>query len=90
MRNRYKFLSPASNISESFDLTTIRTKYKVIKSGYILQVLAGKYLTDLTVGAGWLGQVKGAGFKGEASYFQPYSASNLNIAIMEFLKICAV
>jgi hypothetical protein len=38
---------------------------------YDFQVLGGLYYTDMVLGAGWAGNLKNAGFKGEASWFQP-------------------
>ncbi len=40
-------------------------------NGYDLQVLAGLYKTDMALGMGWAGNIKNAGFKGEATWFQP-------------------
>ena len=45
--------------------------YKFNKWGYDVQVLSGVYYEDLAVGLGWAGNVKTAGFKGEATYFHP-------------------
>jgi len=47
--------------------------YKFNFKGYDLQVLGGLYNKDITVGAGWAGNIKDAGFKGEVSWFQPRS-----------------
>ena len=40
--------------------------------GYDFQVFSGVYQEDYTAGAGWAGNISGAGFKGEISYFTPY------------------
>jgi len=40
--------------------------------GYDFQVFSGVYHEDYTAGAGWAGNISGAGFKGEISYFTPY------------------
>ena len=50
--------------------------YKFNKWSYDFQILAGMYYDDVTMGIGWAGNIKNAGFKGEASYFQ--DASNLD------------
>ncbi len=68
----------ASNIDSTFDKTTMAAKYNINKYQYDFQFLGGKYKTDIVAGAGWAGQIKGAGFKGEASYFQPYLADTIS------------
>ncbi len=45
--------------------------YKFNKNYYDIQLLAGKYQTDLVVGLGWAGNLNEAGFKGEVTYFEP-------------------
>lgn len=45
--------------------------YKFNKSNYDVQLLAGCYLDDMAIGGGWAGNFLEAGFKGEATYFQP-------------------
>ena len=62
----------ASNIDSSFDKTIIATNYKTNIKEYDIQFLLGKHKTDIAIGVGWAGQLKGAGFKGEFTYFQPY------------------
>ncbi|PSJ76102.1 hypothetical protein C7N43_15620 [Sphingobacteriales bacterium UPWRP_1] len=51
---------------------TAAARYGFNQWGYDVQLLAGKYKTDVFLGAGWAGNLGNAGFKGEASYFQPY------------------
>ncbi len=46
---------------------------KFNKFNYDFQVLAANYFTDYAAGIGWAGNVKNAGFKGEATYFHPKS-----------------
>lgn len=62
----------ASNVDSTFDKMIIATNYKTNIKEYDFQFLLGKYKTDIAIGAGWAGQIKGAGFKGELTYFQPY------------------
>jgi len=38
---------------------------------YDFQFLAGYYQQELALGMGWAGNIKGAGFKGELTYFHP-------------------
>lgn len=45
--------------------------YKFNKWNYDIQLLAAWYNKDLAVGAGWAGNIKDAGFKGELTYFHP-------------------
>lgn len=47
--------------------------YKFNKWNYDIQFLAGKVGKDFAAGAGWSGNIKGAGFRGEATYFFPYN-----------------
>ena len=44
-------------------------RYKFNKYHYDFQLLAGNYLTDYALGAGWAGNIKNAGFKGESTLF---------------------
>ncbi|MFI5188507.1 MAG: hypothetical protein ACHQF0_17375 [Chitinophagales bacterium] len=56
--------------------------YHLNKWDYDFQLFSGIYQHDFTAGAGWAGNIKGAGFKGEVSYFTPYGhfADTANIA----------
>jgi hypothetical protein len=46
--------------------------YHFNKWGYDFQAFSGIYQEDYTAGLGWAGNIAGAGFKGEVSYFSPY------------------
>lgn len=46
--------------------------YKFNKESYDVQLITGIYKNDWIIGAGWAGNLKNAGFKGEISYFVPY------------------
>jgi hypothetical protein len=46
-------------------------KYNLNKWGYDLQLITGWYNEHITLGAGWAGNIKDAGFKGEVQYFFP-------------------
>lgn len=46
--------------------------WKVHKGSYDMQVLGGVAHQDITLGGGWAGNIKNAGFKGEFNYFHPY------------------
>ncbi len=58
-------------------------KYAFNKWNYDLQFITGWYHDHLTLGTGWAGSVKDAGFKGEVQYFfrNNDSAGHLNITL---------
>lgn len=58
-------------IGETFQESVIGGMVRVSSGGYDLQFIGGHYLENLTLGAGWAGYIKEAGFKGEISYFHP-------------------
>ena len=57
---------------KTFNQSTEAIMYHYNKWNYDFQVFSGIYQKDFTVGAGWAGNIIGAGFKGEVSYFTPY------------------
>lgn len=61
----------AAKFSKNPDSTVVAGMYKFNKWEYDFQVLGGVYYEDLTIGLGWAGNLKTAGFKGEANYFHP-------------------
>lgn len=56
---------------KSWNETVAAFLWKFNKKGYDFQVLAGNYLEELALGAGWAGDIKGLGFRGEFTYFRP-------------------
>ncbi|MDN5200013.1 hypothetical protein QQ008_01540 [Fulvivirgaceae bacterium BMA10] len=66
-------LELASNFVTDLDDWSIAGLWKWNKWNYDMQLLAGKAREDLVLGLGWAGNIKGAGFKGEATWFKPYS-----------------
>jgi hypothetical protein len=44
-------------------------KYNLNKWGYDMQLITGWYKEHITLGSGWAGSIKEAGFKGEVQYF---------------------
>lgn len=56
---------------EHIDSTIAAVMYKFNKWTYDVQLIAGNYYTDAALGLGWAGNIKLAGFKGEATYFHP-------------------
>lgn len=51
---------------------TIAGMYKFNKWNYDFQLLGGVMRDDIVLGAGWSGDIKGAGFNGEATWFIPH------------------
>ncbi|QJB31976.1 hypothetical protein HF329_11805 [Chitinophaga oryzae] len=82
-------LNNSSNIEFAYAYTgkkeasVAALKYALNKWNYDMQLIAGWYHNRLTAGAGWAGNIKEAGFKGEIQYFfsGPDSVDHLNLAI---------
>lgn len=64
-------LEVAAAPKKYMDSSTIALRYKFNKYKYDFQFIAGNFNKDLVLGTGWAGNIKDAGFKGEASYFIP-------------------
>ena len=62
----------AAKKGKSGDDKIIAAMYKFNKASYDIQLITGVYKKDWIIGAGWAGNLKDAGFKGEISYFVPY------------------
>jgi hypothetical protein len=58
-------------------------KYALNKWDYDIQLITGWYNDHLTLGAGWAGSIKEAGFKGEVQYFSEKkdSVDHLNLTL---------
>jgi len=54
------------------DKFTLAGMYRFNNWQYDFQFLGGSYLDDMVLGLGWAGQIKGAAFRGEASYFHSW------------------
>ena len=61
----------AIQIGNSLDSSVIAGLWKFNKWKYDFQFLAANYFKDIAIGIAWAGNIKNAGFKTEASYFQP-------------------
>lgn len=63
--------------------TVAAVKYNLNKWGYDLQLITGWYKEHITLGAGWAGNIKDAGFKGEVQYFfrDRYSSGHGNLTL---------
>ncbi|MDD2792195.1 MAG: hypothetical protein PHD73_03385 [Sediminibacterium sp.] len=61
----------------------VASRFSINKWNYDFQIMAGSYQGVFTIGAGWAGNIKNAGFKGEAQYYSGNAQvkSQLNIAI---------
>ena len=55
------------------ETTTAALLYRFNSGGYDVQVMGAWYKDDLALGGGWAGSIGDAGFKGEATWFQPRS-----------------
>lgn len=76
-RNSFSSVELAYKPSKEKDRAVGAMLYKFNKWKYDFQFLGGVYYTDFVVGAGWAGNIKDAGFKGEVSYFKDKSDFNL-------------
>ena len=63
-------------IGHNNDETAIAGMYRFSKFDYDFQVLGGWKGKDYVIGGGWAGDIKGGGFRGELTYFQPRSKDN--------------
>lgn len=61
-------VSPGKTVQQNIEALM----YHMNKWNYDFQVFSGIYHEDFTGGVGWAGNIKGAGFKGEVSWFSPY------------------
>ncbi|MEO9964655.1 MAG: hypothetical protein ABJF11_02630 [Reichenbachiella sp.] len=64
-------LSLVYALADHIEESTLAVKYKFNTHTYDIQILAGYQDEFLIAGAGWAGDISGAGFKGEGSYFIP-------------------
>ncbi|WP_321995700.1 hypothetical protein [Draconibacterium orientale] len=58
-------------IGHNSDETAIAGMYRFSKFDYDIQFLGGWVGKDFVFGGGWAGDIKGAGFRGEATWFRP-------------------
>ena len=66
----------AYKIGKNLDHSIIAALYKFNKWKYDFQFLAANYNEDIAIGTGWAGNIKNAGFKGEATFFQNKDSTN--------------
>ncbi|MDB4835117.1 hypothetical protein OAH12_00870 [Cyclobacteriaceae bacterium] len=71
--NYYSSIDFAYKFTGYFKRDVFAAMYKFNKSNYDIQLLAGKFHEKISVGGGWAGSIKLIGFKGEVTYFIPYT-----------------
>ncbi|QYJ87270.1 hypothetical protein K0I73_06070 [Shewanella mesophila] len=59
------------NANQDSDLNRYATRFLFNHDGWDMQLIAGKAGTDRVFGAGFAGDIQGAGIRGEWSYFDP-------------------
>ena len=59
------------NVNQDSDLNRYATRFLFNHDGWDMQLLAGKAGVDRVFGAGFAGDIQGAGIRGEWSYFDP-------------------
>lgn len=64
-------LSVVYELADNMKESTLAAKYKFNKNTYDIQFMGGYQREFFVVGGGWAGDIKGAGFRGEATYFIP-------------------
>ena len=64
--------------ADSFAYSTAAMMWRFNKGTYDIQLLGGIVARDIVVGAGWAGNIKNAGFKGEMSFFTPLDDDRKN------------
>ncbi|MFY0626918.1 MAG: hypothetical protein JXR07_11520 [Reichenbachiella sp.] len=63
----------AYKFTDSLATHVAAIRYNFNKNNYDYQFLAGKFQEKIAVGGGWAGNIKLIGFKGELTYFHPYT-----------------
>ena len=87
----YNSFSHLEFVHSSFGRNQISAaKYYINKSNYDFQFIAGNYKGGATIGTGWAGNIKDAGFKGEVQYFlnneESYKQLNITFGMDYMLK----
>lgn len=87
-KGKYVF-GNGSNVELAYTLngknfgTAAAAKYSINKWNYDMQLIAGWYNSRPTLGGGWAGYIKDAGFKGEVQYFfgDADTAGHVNLSL---------
>lgn len=69
----------AGKIADSHDKFVAASMYKTNYKNYDLQFLGGVVNGDMALGTGWAGNLGLASFKGELTYFQPFTETTANM-----------
>lgn len=77
----------ATAFADSFDHFKMAAMYRWNMKNYDFQVLAGKVERDYTLGAGWSGQIRTAGFRGEITWLEPSAKSSLQSAVVAAVSL---
>jgi hypothetical protein len=72
---------------KTFNQSTEAVMFHYNKWDYDFQVFSGIYQKDFTIGAGWAGNIFGAGFKGEFTYFTPYASYSDTVAFASSMSL---
>jgi len=73
--NYMSSIDAAYKFTGNWDTDVMAFKYKFNKWNYDFQFLGGKFEEYITLGTGWAGSVGMTGFKGEFTYFTPYTSA---------------
>ena len=72
----------AYGYGKDFDSSVLAAKYLFNVKEYEAQILVGSYYKDIAIGLGWEGNLKNAGFKGEATFFIPKNSSETDQSVL--------
>ena len=76
----------AANLADSLGSWVGAAKWATNKWNYDFQMIGGLAKKDVTIGGGWAGNIKRAGFKGELTYFIPVAGNTKNNAFVGTLS----
>lgn len=63
-------------LGETIDDMSFMGLYRFSRWNYDIQFLGGLVKNDIVIGTGWSGDIEGAGFRGEITYFHPKNQLN--------------
>jgi len=72
----------AINAVDDLEDLVVANMYRWNKRNYDFQLVSGKAKKDLVLGFAWAGNIKQAGFKGEATFFYPYKDRLIENAVL--------
>ena len=80
--NNSSSLEVAASPGKADSLNIGALMYHLNKFDYDFQFFSGIFKRDITAGVGWAGNIKGAGFKGEVTFFSPYGRYHDSTALV--------